>query len=104
MYIDRPPRLQAPIPIRVIDIPPPPKLEAKRQAMWQTLTPIITILAYVLISVMGRGSNPLFILPMAFSVVLSTALAIYNAVETRRQQQEEIRNYKQRIKQMRHEM
>ncbi|RME69678.1 MAG: hypothetical protein D6784_18010 [Chloroflexi bacterium] len=80
IYIDRPPRIQPELPFDEIDIPPPPdKDEAGNERLVQVSLPLLTIIGYILIGTLGGvGRNPLFVLPMALSVLASVGYSIYS--------------------------
>lgn len=103
-YIDRPPRIQPELPIGEVTIPAPPKSEAFKQPLWQSMVPIITIIGYAIVSVTGQGSNIAFLLPMALAMFLSTGIAVYNGLRNRRIEREKKAAYDQRLVEMRQQM
>ncbi len=79
VYIDRPPRIQPELPFDEIEIPSPPEKEEQGFAqLIQVSLPLLTIIGYVLISTLGgAGRSPMLLIPMALSVVASTAFSLY---------------------------
>ena len=84
--IDRPPRIQPELPIDEVEIPKPPATQDDGQSrLAQIGLPLITIVGYVFVSLLGGGGrNPWLLVPMALSVVASSAFSIYSY---RREQQ-----------------
>jgi DNA segregation ATPase FtsK/SpoIIIE-like protein len=76
---DRPPRIQPALPVGTIEIPTPPDQRmATTSRLVQVALPLTTILGYILISAFGgSGRSPWLLIPMALSVVASTAFAFY---------------------------
>jgi DNA segregation ATPase FtsK/SpoIIIE, S-DNA-T family len=77
--IDRPPRIQPELPLDEVEIPKPPEPQAEsRSRLIQIGLPLVTIVGYVLVSSLGgTGRNIGMLIPMALSVVASTAFSIY---------------------------
>lgn len=99
LYIDRPPRIQPELPLDQVRIPAPPQ---KQPAGWIQLVqvglPMLTIIGYVLITMVGgTGQNPLIMIPMALAIVASTGFAIYLYLHERQQRQAEERAYMERL-------
>lgn len=76
--IDRPPRIQPPLPVGEIEIPAPPDKQRRTQSLLQLLLPLLTIVGYVLVSAGGGGRNILFVLPMGLTVIISSTLSYYS--------------------------
>ncbi|MCB0223966.1 MAG: hypothetical protein KDI02_09775, partial [Anaerolineae bacterium] len=95
IYIDRPPRIQPELPFDQIEIPgPPDKNEQGNARLIQVGLPLLTILGYVLISsIGGAGRSPMLLIPMALSVVASTAFSIYSYRKEKQKQIEIERGY-----------
>ncbi|NNJ09788.1 AAA family ATPase [Chloroflexales bacterium ZM16-3] len=76
---DRPPRIQPDLPFGSIEIPKPPDQRAVTTSrLVQVALPLTTIIGYILVSSLGgSGRSPLLLIPMALSVIASTAFAIY---------------------------
>ncbi len=76
---DRPPRIQPDLPFGIIEIPKPPDQRAVTTSrLVQVALPLTTIIGYILVSSLGgSGRSPLLLIPMALSVIASTAFAIY---------------------------
>ncbi|MFV9504540.1 MAG: FtsK/SpoIIIE domain-containing protein [Oscillochloridaceae bacterium umkhey_bin13] len=97
--LDRPPRIQPELPIAQIPLPKPPNPQEDRQArLVQIVLPLITIIGYVLVSSLGAsGRNPWLLLPMALSVLASTAFSIYSYRHEQRQRREADQAYADRL-------
>ncbi len=106
IYIDRPPRIQPELPIEEIEIPAPPQKEESGYArLIQMSLPMLTIIGYVLIGTLGGGGrNPLFLIPMALSVVASVAFSIYSYRKEKQRQLEIEKGYAERLVELNKEM
>ncbi|MCL4297868.1 MAG: hypothetical protein KJ077_19150 [Anaerolineae bacterium] len=106
IYIDRPPRIQPELPFDQIEIPKPPEKEEQGNArLLQVGLPLLTIVGYILIGTLGGGGrNPLFILPMALSVLASVAFSIYSYRQEKQRQAEIEKAYSERIIELTKEM
>lgn len=106
IVIDRPPRIQPELPFDEIDIPPPPEKEkAGWERLLQVALPLLTIVGYILIAALGgRGRSPLLMIPMALSVVGSTAFSIYSFLKERERRAEVERAYNERLVELNKEM
>ena len=106
IFIDRPPRIQPELPADEIDIPPPPDKEEDSYArLIQVALPLLTIVGYVLISTMGgSGRSPWLMIPMALSVVASTAFAIYSYRKEKQKRAEIEQAYSDRLVELNKEM
>jgi len=104
-YIYRPPRIQPELPRAEFTIPNPPDLEENaNQALIQIALPIITIIGYVLVAVLGSGRSMLMIIPMGLAVVASTGIAIYSFLKEKKIREEKNAAYSKRLGELRHEM
>ncbi|MCQ3979067.1 MAG: hypothetical protein DPW09_37065, partial [Anaerolineae bacterium] len=106
IYIDRPPRIQPELPFDQIEIPTPPDKEEQGNArLLQVGLPLLTIVGYILIGTLGGGGrNPLFILPMALSVLASVGFSIYSYRQEKQRQAEIEKAYSERIIELTKEM
>jgi S-DNA-T family DNA segregation ATPase FtsK/SpoIIIE len=104
-YIDRPPRIQPELPFGDHDIPNPPEIEDNaNRPILQAALPLVMILGYILVSMNGSGRNMLMIIPMAVSVVASTALAFYSFQLDKKMRAEKEAAYKQLLVEIRRQM
>ncbi len=103
-YLDRPPRIQMNLPQGEVSIPNPPASENSQQSLLTLLVPLVTIIAYVLLSASGQGSNLAFILPMALSVVVSAIAGVWLFVRTNRLQVRKQADYRRLLGEMRKDM
>lgn len=104
-YIERPPRLQPNLPFGDHQIPDPP--EEKKdisQPLIQIFLPMLTILVYFIMAILGQGRNLVFMLPMGISVVASIALALYNRYQSTRNKGNLKAAYQQKLVELRKEM
>jgi S-DNA-T family DNA segregation ATPase FtsK/SpoIIIE len=102
-YIDRVPRIQPELPVGTIEIPSPPgEKQATGQDLANLLIPLITVLGFVFVS--GGSGNPLFVLPMGLTMVLSVILALTRSRQGRKAQEEKRKQYAQRLTELRQEM
>lgn len=78
--IDHPPRIQPELPGGEYEIPGPPDTqESSYGRLLQIALPLFTIVGYIFLAVFGGvGRNPLFLLPMALSVVASMGFSLYS--------------------------
>ncbi len=104
-YIDRPPRIQPELPQGEYNIPNPPQTEENTsQPLLQVGMPMVTILGYVLVSMLGKGRSLLLIIPMGIAVVASTLVSLYTMRRTKQLREEKEKAYKQRLSELRKEM
>jgi type VII secretion protein EccCb len=104
-YIDRPPRIQPELPSGDFTIPNPPELEENTsQPLLQAGLPMITIIGYVLVSLLGKGRSLLLIIPMGIAVVGSTLVSLYTMRRNRQLREEKEKAYKQRLYELRKDM
>ena len=104
-YIERPPRLLPDMPHEEIEIPVPPQQEQDvSQPLIQVLLPLLTILAFFAVALLGRGGNLLFMLPMAISVIASISLALYNRSRSAEKKRVKQATYRNRLLELRKEM
>jgi DNA segregation ATPase FtsK/SpoIIIE-like protein len=104
-YIDRPPRIEPELPSGTYEIPSPPDIQLNAsQILTQAALPMIMIFGYILVTVMGGGSNLTMMVPMALSVVASIALAFYSFTQTKKRRDDAEAGYKQRISELRRKM
>jgi S-DNA-T family DNA segregation ATPase FtsK/SpoIIIE len=103
-YLDRPPRIQPPLPQQEIEIPPPPDKKSKGQSLVQLFLPLVSILGYSLVSVFGGRRNILFMIPMALSIVVSISFAVYSFLQERKRIRELEQAYANRLRMMRSDM
>ncbi len=106
VYIDRPPRIQPELPFDEIEIPSPPEKEEQGfTQLIQVSLPLITIIGYVLIATMGGGGrSPFLLIPMALSVVASTAFSLYTYRKEKQQRAEVEQAYTDRLVELNKEM
>lgn len=106
VYIDRPPRIQPELPFDEIEIPSPPdKEEDGRAQLIQVSLPLLTIIGYVLIATLGgSGRSPMLLIPMALSVVASTAFSIYSFRKEKQRRAEVEKAYSDRLIELNKEM
>ncbi|MCB0210681.1 MAG: hypothetical protein KDJ52_15180, partial [Anaerolineae bacterium] len=106
IYIDRPPRIQPELPFDQIEIPSPPdKPEQGMARLIQVGMPLLSIIGYVVVSSMGgAGRSPLLLIPMALTVVASTAFSIYSYIKEKQKQAEIERGYTKRLVELSKEM
>ncbi len=104
-YIERPPRIQPELPQDEVIIPVPPEEERDiNQPIIQLALPLITIIGYVMVSIFGGGRNPLYILPMAISVVASVGMAFYSRYQNNQNKGDRKTAYGERLIEMRKEL
>lgn len=101
-FIERPPRIQPPLPEDVIPVPPPPDLQMSNQNLLQLLLPLVTIIGYALVGASGGGRNLLFMIPMGISVVATSGVALYSYLKEREKRLEVERAYTNRLRAVRH--
>ena len=104
-YIDRPPRVEPELPSGTYSIPNPPDTEDNPgQVLQQAFLPMIMILGYVLVSLLGQGRNMMMMIPMMLSVIGSVSLAIYSYTQDKKKREELANSYKRRISELRRKM
>jgi len=107
-YINRPPRIQPELPAGEREIPNPPSREGAAanggMMLIQIGLPLISILGYVLVSGGRGGSSILFVLPMALSVMATSAVGILTYLRSIQLDREKQRIYAQRLIELRREM
>ncbi len=105
LYIDRPPRVQPELPFEEIPIPRPP---SKKDEGWLRLIqigiPLLTVIGYVLISVISPRGGVLMIIPMALSIVASIGFSIYSFRIERQKEREIAQEYKSRLVELNKQM
>jgi DNA segregation ATPase FtsK/SpoIIIE, S-DNA-T family len=106
IVIDRPPRIQPELPVDEIEIPQPPsKDQSGYERLIQVALPMVTIIGYIAVTAFGgAGRSPLMLIPMALSVVASTAFAIYSYRKERQRRAEQERAYNERLVELTREM
>jgi DNA segregation ATPase FtsK/SpoIIIE, S-DNA-T family len=105
LLIDRPPRIQPELPFGEHIIPSPPELEeGLNQPLIQMALPLITIMGYVLVAVLGTRGTMLLIIPMGLAVIASVAVAIFSYVKEKKFIAEKRAAYSQRLVELRREM
>ncbi len=105
IFIDRPPRIEPELPSGVTIIPNPPEIEENPgQILAQAFLPMVMILGYILVSLLGQGRNLFMMIPMLLSVVATVALAIYANKQERKKREEMETSYKRRISELRRQM
>lgn len=99
VVIDRPPRIQPELPFEQIDIPSPPeKKDDGNTRLIQVGLPLVTIVGYIFVSMLGGGGrNPLLLIPMALSVVASTIFSLYSYIKEKQKEAEMTRAYHDRL-------
>jgi DNA segregation ATPase FtsK/SpoIIIE-like protein len=104
-FIDRPPRIEPELPSGVFTIPNPPDTQdAPNQVISQAFLPMIMILGYILVSLLGQGRNMMMMIPMMLSVIGSVALAVYSYTQDKKKREEQAAAYKRRISELRRKM
>lgn len=103
--IDRPPRIQPELPVGEYQIPAPPELEENtNQPLIQVALPLVTIIGYIFVALLGRGSNMMMIIPMGLAVIGSTFIALYSFLREKKLRDETQAAYTQRLTELRREM
>ncbi|MFV1859054.1 MAG: FtsK/SpoIIIE domain-containing protein, partial [Anaerolineales bacterium] len=101
-YVDRPPRIQPELPIDKIELPQAPDEQPRGgQDLITLLLSTVSILGFVLVSATG---NPLFILPIALTVVLTVVVVIFRNRREGRELEEKKRAYAEMLAEKRQEM
>src|SRR5450432_1792877 len=104
-FFNRPPRIQPELPTGEVTIPGPPTQGGNtRQSLLQMGVPLITIGGYILVSASGKGSNPLFVLPMGLAVVASTIVSLLNFRKSNAREAALKAAYLERLTELRTEM
>ena len=63
-FIDRPPRIEPELPSGTYAIPNPPEIDDDpRQLLQQAFLPMVMILGYILVAMVGGGRNMTMMLP-----------------------------------------
>ncbi len=106
VYIDRPPRIQPELPIDTLKIPAPPsKNESGFSQLVQIALPLLTIIGYVAMAMMGgMGRNPAMMIPMALSVLAATGFSVYSYMKERQERAAAERAYMERLTELNREM
>ena len=104
VLINRPPRIQPDLPQSDNEIPPPPETDKGGQQLIQLFLPLITIIAYVLVSATGQGRNIALIIPMGLSVIASSGLGFWTYHKNQRETQRKREAYETRLAELRREM
>lgn len=79
-FLNRPPRIQPQLPQREVEIPAPPNKEQQRgQDLIEILLPLVTILAYLLLALTGRGRSIVLIIPMGLTMLASIFVSLRRA-------------------------
>ncbi len=100
--IDRPPRIQLPLPVGEENVPSPP--EIKRDAssvILNLMLPMITILGFAFTS--GSG-NLTQMLPMGLAMIASVGVSIINQAREKRELMAKRKLFSEKLREMRHEM
>lgn len=103
IYVDRPPRIQPELPIGDYQIPAPPSNDQKPAPLWQAALPMVTIIGYLLVSMVG-GRSAWLMIPMGLSVVVSVVMAIQSSRQRKKEQEEQEAAYAERLIEMRREL
>jgi len=103
-FLDRPPRIQPELPAGEHTIPSPPEKREKRQALQYLILPFVALFGYLLMAAGGQGRNPLLMIPMALSTVLSSIFAIFAMRQEAREHQALVAAYAKRLTDLRREM
>ncbi|MCU0496681.1 MAG: hypothetical protein MUF87_04930 [Anaerolineae bacterium] len=104
-YLDRPPRIQPPLPIEQFEIPPPPNKDQRQsQSLIELMLPLVTIVGYVVVAMSGSGRNLGLMIPMAMTMVISVSMAIWRNRNAGKDIAIKAAAYDQRLADMRHEM
>src|SRR5690606_5804968 len=104
VLINRPPRIQPDLPQSDNEIPPPPETDKGGQQLIQLFLPLITIIAYVLVSATGQGRNIALIIPIGLSVIASSGLGFWTYHKNQRETQRKREAYETRLAELRREM
>ncbi len=105
VLIDRPPRIQPELPVEIIEIPSPPRHE--QSGMTQLLQmglPLLTMVAFMFVTMSGNARNPLAVLPMVLMVVSSGGIAVYTYLKEKRERDAEAAAYMERLVEMTRDM
>ena len=103
-FIERPPRLQPPLPEGKVEIPAPPAKPTGRQTLIEMLLPLAMIVAYLLMAISGRGRSLMLVLPMGLMMGGSVFVALRRANAAEREYQEKLRIYRQRLVELHEDM
>jgi S-DNA-T family DNA segregation ATPase FtsK/SpoIIIE len=103
-YLDRPPRILPELPQGSVEIPNPPEKGGKGQTLQHLIMPFISIFGYILISLTGQGRNPLLLIPMGLSAVVTSVFAVYSMRKERQEREKLIAAYEERLTELRREM
>jgi type VII secretion protein EccCb len=104
-FIDRPPRIEPELPSGEYPIPNPPDTEERAgELLAQAFLPMIMIVGYLFVFLMGQGQNMLLMIPMLLSVVASVVLVFYTRVQQEKQRKEMAVMYMRRLSELRHKM
>jgi DNA segregation ATPase FtsK/SpoIIIE-like protein len=101
-YIDRPPRIQPELPVDVVELPSPPdERQRNRMDLGTMLLPVISILGFAFVA---GSRNPLFMIPMGLTVVVTIIVAIARARKESIEFKEKQRAYAELLAEKRQEM
>ena len=103
-YIDRPPRIQPPLPVDEIEIPTPPENNGQNQSLIEMLLPLMTIAGYLLLALGGRGRSLLLLIPMGGAMLGSVIFSIYRASKQGEEYEKALAAYRKRLTDTHHEM
>jgi hypothetical protein len=104
-YIDRPPRIQPELPQGEYAIPNPPQTEENTsQPILQLALPMVTILGYVLVSMLGKGRSLLLIIPMGIAVIASSLMSLFTMRRNKQIRLEKEKAYIQHLSELRREL
>lgn len=103
--IDRPPRIQPALPFGEYEIPRPPNTQELDQGRWlQIALPIVSIVGFILVGMLGGNGRGLLMIPMALAVVGSTIYSVYSFRKQRQRRAEIRQGYKDRLIELSGEM
>jgi S-DNA-T family DNA segregation ATPase FtsK/SpoIIIE len=100
-YIDRPPRIQPELPVDEIELPPPPEKPDAGQDLATMMLPLISIMGFALVA---GSRNPLFMIPMGLTVVVSIIFAIMKTRQQGKEYEEQKQAYEELLAEKRQEM
>ncbi|NJL94352.1 MAG: hypothetical protein HC915_11835 [Anaerolineae bacterium] len=102
--IDRPPRIQPPLPEEEIEVPAPPNALDSGQSIIELLLPLTMVVGYVALAFSGQGRSIIMIVPMGAAMLGSVFFALQRANQSRREQEAQDEAYAATLVDLRHEM
>ena len=105
LTLDRPPRIQPELPFEQREIPNPPETRSNPLTqLLQVSVPLVSIIGYIMVSILGGGKNPGLLIPMAISVIASTVLAVVVFRQDQVQRKADEKAYRDRLNELYQEM